>query len=133
MPAKGRNMLNETRKRIYSVMLLVSITCLSHYTQAAGVTIITHGFELESTYPAWVTAMADNIPGYIQARFPGLGSNCSTYKLTMINIGGAFYYFTPSRTNGSPPSATLSGEIIIELVGHYQVWLAIAVQVADRQ
>lgn len=84
-------------------------------TNGAGVTIITHGFELDSTYPAWVTAMADNMPNYFQGRFPGMGSNCSTYKLTMTNINGAFYYFTPSRTNGSPPSATESGEIIIEL------------------
>src|SRR5208282_676701 len=83
--------------------------------RAAGVTIITHGFELDASYPTWVTAMADNIPGYFGARFPGLGSNCSTYKLTMTNIDGTFYYFPPVRTNGSPPSATLSGEIIIEL------------------
>jgi hypothetical protein len=78
------------------------------------VTIITHGFE-DDSYPTWVTAMADNIPNYFQARYPGLESNCSTYKLTMTNIGETLYYYPPSRTNGSPPTATQSGEIIIEL------------------
>ena len=86
-----------------------------HWTKAAGVTIITHGFELDEEYPAWVTAMADSIPNYFHARFPGLDSDCSTYKRTMTNIHGVFYYYSPTRTNGRPPTVTESGEIIIEL------------------
>lgn len=82
-------------------------------TEAAGVTIITHGFE--ESYPTWITAMADDIPNYYQARFPGLDSTCSTYKLTISNIDGIFHYYPPVRTNGSAPTATESGEIIIEL------------------
>jgi hypothetical protein len=82
-------------------------------TEAAGVTIITHGFE--ESYPTWITAMADDIPNYYQARFPGLDSACSTYKLTISNIDGIFHYYPPIRTNGSPPTVTESGEIIIEL------------------
>src|SRR5271157_345164 len=84
-------------------------------TKGAGMTIITHGFELNDSYPTWVTAMADDVPNYFQARFPGLDSKFTTYKLTITNIDGTFYYYPPSRTNGSPPWATASGEIIIEL------------------
>src|ERR1700691_5987996 len=81
--------------------LIALIPCL---TKAAGVTIITHGFE--ESYPTWVTAMADNIPAYFQDRFPGLATNCSTYKLTITKIGGIYYYDTPTRANGSPPFAS---------------------------
>jgi len=83
--------------------------------EAAGVTIITHGFELDADYPTWVTAMADAIPDYMQARFPALDNTCSTYKLTIAAPNGDFSYSPPTRTDGSPPSATASGEIIIEL------------------
>jgi hypothetical protein len=82
---------------------------------SAGVTIITHGFELPASYPTWITAMADNIPDYFHARYPQLDTNFSIYKLIITNIGGTFYYFTPTRTNGAPPFTTQSGEIIIEL------------------
>jgi len=78
-------------------------------SKAAGVTLVTHGFELASSYPAWVTAMADDIPTYPQ--FPGI--NFTTYRIT---VGfGSTYTSAIVRTNGSPPSATDSGEIIIEL------------------
>jgi len=60
--------------------------------------------------------MADNIPDYFQAKFPGMESNCSTYKLTITNRGDILgYSYPPSRTTGSPPTTTQSGEIIIEL------------------
>ena len=78
-------------------------------------TIITHGFELDADYPTWVTALADAIPDYMQARFPALDNTCSTYKLTIAAPNGDFSYSPPTRTDGSPPSATASGEIIIEL------------------
>jgi hypothetical protein len=82
---------------------------------AAGVTIITHGFESDTSYPEWVTVMADGIPNYFQTRFPGLDGTCSTYKLSITATNGSFAYSPPIRTNGSPPWATASGEIIIEL------------------
>jgi hypothetical protein len=107
--------LYATRRNLLFGALLFLSAFFPRLTRAAGVTIITHGFELEPSYPTWVTAMADNIPIYYQARFPELDSNCSTYKLTMTNIGNTLYYYPPSRTNGSPPTATQSGEIIIEL------------------
>ena len=83
--------------------------------KAAGVTILTHGFESDTSYPEWVTAMADGIPNYFQTRFPGLDNTCSTYKLSITADNGFFAYSPPTRTNGSPPWATASGEIIIEL------------------
>src|ERR1022692_466394 len=65
---------------------------------AAGVTIITHGYESSSSYPTWVTSMADQIPNYYS--FPG--TNFSTYKLTLTYSGGS-YLFSSSRTNGAQP------------------------------
>jgi hypothetical protein len=72
-------------------------------TKAAGVTIVTHGYEFGSSYPTWVTAMADSIPNY--PTFPG--TNFTTYKLTLSNNGGG-YLFSSTRTNGSSPFATVS-------------------------
>lgn len=77
---------------------------------AAGVTIITHGFELGSSYPTWVTAMADEIPLY--HHFPG--TNFTTYKLT-LTYSSPNYLFSFTRTNGAAPTLTDSGEIIVEL------------------
>jgi hypothetical protein len=80
---------------------------------AAGVTIITHGYEDDASFPTWVTAMADQIPKYFHTRFPGI-TNFTTYKLTLTNNGGGYgFHFT--RTNGAAPFTTDSGEIVIEL------------------
>jgi hypothetical protein len=97
------------KKLFFGVILFLS-AFISHSTKAAGVTIITHGFEDDTSYPTWVTAMADSIPNY--PTFPG--TNFTTYKLTLSNNGSG-YLFSSTRTNGSSPFATDSGEIIIEL------------------
>ena len=54
--------------------------------------------------------MADDIPNYY--RFPG--TNFTTYKLT-LTTDGSYYYYQWSRTNGSAPATTDSGEIIVKL------------------
>src|SRR5260221_10441773 len=77
---------------------------------AAGVTIITHGYEIDGLYPTWITAMADEIPHYYS--FPG--TNFTTYRITLTTDGSNFYYQW-QRVNGSPSSATDSGQIIVEL------------------
>jgi len=94
--------------------LLFLIGFISHSTRAAGVTIITHGYEDDSSFPTWVAAMADQLPTYFNYRYPNLNSNFTTYTLT-LSYNGSSYLFSSSRTNGAPPSATETGEIVIEL------------------
>src|SRR3954464_285644 len=65
--------------RCARILLLASCLLFPSVGLATGVTIITHGFEADSTYPTWITAMADAIPQY--ARFPG--TNFATYRVTM--------------------------------------------------
>jgi hypothetical protein len=114
------------KKLLLGAVLLLFSVANPQPAPAAGVTIITHGFELDTSYPTWVTAMADSIPGYLQARFPDMDNTCSTYKLTITAPNGDYEFSPPTRTNGSPPSATASGEIIIELD-----WSAISGEVFD--
>jgi hypothetical protein len=94
--------------------LLFLIGFIAHSTRAAGVTIITHGYEDDSSFPTWVAAMADQLPTYFNYRYPNLNSNFTTYTLT-LSYNGSSYLFSSSRTNGAPPSATETGEIVIEL------------------
>ncbi len=58
--------------------------------------------------------MADRLPAYFNYRHPNLNSNFTTYTLT-VSYNGSSYLFSSSRTNGAPPSATESGEIVVEL------------------
>ncbi len=77
--------------------------------RAGGVTVITHGFESDSSFPSWVTAMADDIPAH--PSFPG--TNFTTYRISITYTNA--YFYNLSRVNGSAPSNTDSGEIIVEL------------------
>jgi hypothetical protein len=76
---------------------------------AGGVTVVTHGFESDSSFPTWVAAMANAIPTYPD--FPG--TNFTTYKISITYSGG--YAYTLTRVNGGAPASTDSGEIIVEL------------------
>jgi len=79
-----------------------------HSTNAAGVTIITHG--LNGDTDGWVTGMAEQIPNY--ERF--VGTNHSGYHVYFFSSGG-FYYPTAVRDAGSEPFSPESGEIILRL------------------
>jgi hypothetical protein len=96
--------------RVGRICALILLWALPTRCLATGVTIITHGFEADSTYPTWISSVADAIPKY--ARFPG--TNFTTYRMTMTYNGTA-YVITAARANGAPASATDSGEIIVEL------------------
>jgi hypothetical protein len=99
-------------KLFFGTLLFLS-ALIPHSAIAAGVTIVTHGFE--ESYPTWVTAMGDDIPIYYHARFPGLDTNFSIYRLTITSPDGTISFDPPSRTSGAAPSSTESGEIVIEL------------------
>ena len=101
------------KKLLFGALLFLG-AFISYSTRAAGVTIITHGFESDSSFPTWVAAMADQIPVYFNDRYPNLDTNFTTYRLVVTYSNGS-YYFSSTRTNGAPPSATQSGEIVIEL------------------
>ena len=109
-----KSSLRTAGKKLLLGALLFLVGFASHSTKAAGVTIITHGYESDTSYPAWVTAMADQIPMYFHARFPGIDANFTTYRLVITHSGGSYYFFS-TRTNGSSPFSTGAGEIVIEL------------------
>ncbi|HEX4644964.1 MAG TPA: hypothetical protein VH598_05085 [Verrucomicrobiae bacterium] len=96
--------------RYSSVWCIVITICglAPRLCEAAGVTVITHGFN--SDVNSWVAAMANDIPNYY--RFSG--TNFTTYKIT-LTTDGANYYYQWQRTNGSPPLLTDSGEIMVKL------------------
>jgi hypothetical protein len=75
------------------------------FAGAAGVTIITHGFN--GNVDDWITPMAQQIPNY--DLFPG--STFSRYQLTVASD----YSMSQSRVGGVSPLISDSGEIIIEL------------------
>ena len=83
-------------------LLFLSLSALNPPapTQAAGVTLITHG--LNGNVDGWVTGMADRIPNY--SRFPG--TNFSTYKLSFVPNGNG-YLLTAARVAGTPPPPCL--------------------------
>jgi hypothetical protein len=92
-----------------AVLLALAGMMVPVRARAGGVTLIAHGFELESSFPTWVAAMADAIPTHPNFA----GANFSTYRIVLTYSDA--YYFTISRVNGSAPAATDSGEIFIEL------------------
>jgi len=81
-------------------------------TKAVGVTIITHGYDGDTT--GWITAMVDQIPIYFQSRYPGLGTNFTIYTVK-LTTDGSNYYYQWQRDSGSSPTNTDTGEIIVKL------------------
>ena len=101
------------KKLLFGALLFLS-AFIPHSINAAGVTIITHGYEEDTSFPTWVVAMADQIPKYFHARCPLVNTNFTTYRLVISNSGSGYNFYS-TRTNGSSPFSTGAGEIIIEL------------------
>ena len=89
-------------------MWILVLLALPGLARGTGVTLITHGYG--GNTDGWVTGMADAVSRY--SRFPG--TNFTTYKIT-VSKSGSSYLFATSRTNGSAPALTDSGEIIVKL------------------
>ncbi len=100
--------LIETLRATILGILLFLIISISHPAGAAGVTIITHGYN--SNVNGWVTGMAAAIPDYYN--FPG--TNFTIYTITLTTDGAGNFYYQWSPTN-SHPLATDSGQIIVKL------------------
>jgi len=99
------------KKLLFGVSFFVA-GFTSHLAGAAGVTVITHGYNSDVT--GWITAMADEIPAYFHHSYPGLSTNITIYTITLTTDGGNYYYQW-SRNSGSSPSSTDTGEIIVKL------------------
>lgn len=99
-----------TNRRILRLLLLLALGVggRAQRSQAAGLTILTHG--LEGNADGWINAMALKIPAY--GTFPG--TNISIYKLSVTASSGT-YYVGATRTTGGAPTACDSGEIIVRL------------------
>jgi hypothetical protein len=103
--AVGKNLL-------FGVLFFLS-TFIPHSTKAAGVTIITHGYDGDVT--GWITAMANDIPTYFSYRYPGWSTNFTVYTMVLTYANGYYYCSTTTNTALNLPSATGSGEIIVKL------------------
>jgi hypothetical protein len=100
-------------KRLLLGALLFLTGFVSQSTKAAGVTIITHGYDGDVT--GWIKAMADEIPAYFyNYRYSGLSTNFTIYTLT-LTTDGSNYYYQWTRDSGDSPSTTDTGEIIVKL------------------
>jgi hypothetical protein len=75
---------------------------------AAGVTVITHGYN--GNVDGWVTGMANQMTNH--PAFPG--TNATVYKLALTTDGTSFSYQW-TRQAGAAPTNTDSGEIIVKL------------------
>jgi hypothetical protein len=100
--------VNRARAGILTLLLVLNGVLVEH-VGGVGITIITHGYSGDVN--GWVTAMADRIPKY--QSFPG--TNFTTYTITLTTDGAGNYFYQYQRTNGSAPSVTDSGEIIVKL------------------
>ncbi len=81
----------------------------SDQTHAAGVTLITHGFN--SSVGPWIIPMAQAIP----QNFHRLGAtNAPCYEIKMVSLGGGNYTMTHTNLNGITPLTANTGEIFIK-------------------
>ena len=90
---------------LMSLLVLIAIGC--HRVQAAGVTIITHGFS--GNADGWVLGMAGGIPGHPD--FPGTNVIC--YEVTASYSSG--FVVTSRKLAGGSPLTDPTAEIAIKL------------------
>jgi len=84
------------------------VLCGTLRARAAGVTLITHGFNGDVT--SWILPMAEAIPSY--PTFPGTNFTC--YEISISNISGQLVA-SQSRVDGGDPLSTDTGEIFVKL------------------
>ena len=101
------------KSRWFAALLFLLSFAIPFKTNAAGVTIITHGYDGDVT--GWITAMADQIPSYYHSSYPGLSTNLTIYTLVLTTDSQGDYFYQWQRDSGSAPSDTDTGEIIVKL------------------
>jgi hypothetical protein len=94
--------------RLLALLMLSSCLVSSPSAHAAGVTLITHGYNGNVT--DWVIPMANKVPRY--ASFPG--TNLSAYQISITRTGSV-YYTRQTFLDGVSPLSSDSGEITIAL------------------
>ena len=99
-------------KKFLLATLLFLAAVFPRSGQAAGVTLITHGFDSNATND-WVVAMADSVAPYFQGRYPGFNTNFTIYTITLTTSGGDYFY--QWSRSGNAPSNNPAGEIIVQL------------------
>ncbi len=89
--------------------LLISLLWVAKYAHGAGVTIVTHGFQLTELDHdhGWVNAMTD----YIADR---AGGNAAVYSLD-LTLDGDTILLSNISTGGKPPTQSQNAEVVIRL------------------
>ena len=98
-------------KKFLFAMFLFLAAIFPHSTRAAGVTLITHGFDSNATND-WVVAMADSVAPYFTNRYPGFNTNLTIYTITLTTSGGSYFY--QWSRSGNAPSNNPAGEIVVQ-------------------
>ncbi len=103
--SEGRDFSSRLVGGLFALLVVGWAMCAPRPCLAAGVTLITHGFN--SNADGWVRTMADSIPGYDSFA----GTNFTIYKITLTSDGN----YQWSRSSGGLPVLTDSGEIVVKL------------------
>jgi len=104
-----RTLFNHVRRGRGLLKALLCLLCLAFpdFVNAAGVTVVTHGYN--GVVTGWVAGMASQMTNY--PSFPG--TNATTYTVVLTTDGTSFFYQWTRA--GAAPTNTDSGEIIIKL------------------
>jgi hypothetical protein len=109
----GRPVRAASKSRFLAILLFLLLALIPCSVDAAGVTIITHGYDGDVT--GWIAAMADEIPPYFHSHYPEFSTNFAIYTITLTTDGHGNYYSQWERDSGSAPADTDTGEIIVKL------------------